>query len=154
MAAGDEIVGITRFVYESPVGARSKPLADDIGTKTGQQTDRHNQARLFPNFSMAMNENGYLFLQHKGGTGSQVHDSSAMTLMNIPYTYVEKSRPNVFHTGVLTNAGRNTTRLADDQGDDTANFVDIMCWLVPAGQIWFLGSRSNPETLITTESTA
>lgn len=153
MVAGDDIAGLVRFVYESPTGNR-RTISPEWDHNLTKQANPRDQPNAFPNFGLTMNENGYLILQHKGGTGSQVHDSSAMTNMSIPLSYAEKNNPQLIMSKMLRNDSRNTTKLADDPGDDANNFIDVMAWLVTAGQYWWLGSRENPKVFVTTESTA
>lgn len=155
LLAGDTIptdnAGAWRLIYESPLGKRSEPLMGDLGNALADQASPRDRQRLFPN-GRAMIEGGYLLLQHKSTGSGQNHDSDKV-IVEIPITVHEKaSGLKTPRTLLYTN--RDTPRIADDPASGNKVFVDVMAFLVPAGQIWELGSNEQPFLRLKTSSVA
>lgn len=154
MAAGDQIpttgFGAWRFLYENPLGGRSKPLLGDLPNALADQTNPRDRVRVAPQ-NAAMLEGGYLVLQHKSTGSTQTHDSDVM-IVEIPITVIDKATgQRVAKT--LLNTDRDTTRLADDRPGASV-FVDVQVYKIPAGQIYVLGNTEQPFLRLVTKSTA
>lgn len=148
MAADTEFKGTYRLFRQTLSGARV-PITGDIphvsldqttpdkayyfngGAPANSGVTATNRAVLYPGERLVM--------QLKASNGGVGFDSTGGASEDIRVGLARRDRNSGdLVKGVITDADRSTTLLADDPTATTGQYVDVMHWVVPNGENWQL----------------